>query len=102
MTSPLGTPRGRCDEYSSKIFPQLRNQGLPFRRGADKQLKVMLASFATAPDNLYGASSKLRFASSNVEPAHTQTSTLFSTCDEVVNLTGLLETKGTNVSSGKQ
>jgi hypothetical protein len=28
MTSPLGTPRGRCDEYSSKIFPQLRNQGL--------------------------------------------------------------------------
>jgi hypothetical protein len=28
MTSPLGTPRGRCDEYSSKVFPQLRNQGL--------------------------------------------------------------------------
>jgi hypothetical protein len=28
MTSLLGTPRGRCDEYSSKIFPQLRNQGL--------------------------------------------------------------------------
>jgi hypothetical protein len=27
-TSPLGTPRGRCDEYSSKVFPQLRNQGL--------------------------------------------------------------------------
>jgi hypothetical protein len=22
MTSPLGTPRGRCDKYSSKIFPQ--------------------------------------------------------------------------------
>jgi hypothetical protein len=33
MTSPLGTPRGRCDEYSSKIFPQLRNQGLSIRRG---------------------------------------------------------------------
>jgi hypothetical protein len=33
MTSPLGTPRGRCDEYSSKVFPQLRNQGLLFRRG---------------------------------------------------------------------
>jgi hypothetical protein len=28
ITSPLGTPRGRYDEYSSKIFPQLRNQGL--------------------------------------------------------------------------
>jgi hypothetical protein len=33
MTSPLGTPRGRCDEYSSKIFPQLRNQGLSVKRG---------------------------------------------------------------------
>jgi hypothetical protein len=40
--------------------------------------------------------------SSNVEPAHTQPSTLFPTCDEVVNLTGLLETKGMSVSSGKQ
>jgi hypothetical protein len=67
----------------------------------DKRLKVMLASFATAPDNLYGALSKLCFASSNVEPAHTQPNTLFPTCDEVVNLTGLLETKGMSVSSGK-
>jgi hypothetical protein len=33
MASLLGTPRGRCDEYSSKIFPQLRNQGLSIRRG---------------------------------------------------------------------
>jgi hypothetical protein len=32
----------------------------------------------------------------------TQLSTLFPTCDEVVNLTGLLETKGMSVSSGKQ
>jgi hypothetical protein len=40
-------------------------------------------------------------ASSNVEPAHTQPSTLFPTCDEVVNLTGLLEAKGMSVSSGK-
>jgi hypothetical protein len=41
-------------------------------------------------------------ASSNAEPAHTQTNTLFSTCDEVVNLTGLLETKVMSVLSGKQ
>jgi hypothetical protein len=41
-------------------------------------------------------------ASSNAEPAHTQTSTLLPTCDEVVNLTGLLETKIMSVSSGKQ
>jgi hypothetical protein len=32
---------------------------------------------------------------------HTQPSTLFPTCDEVVNLTGLLETKGMSISSGK-
>jgi hypothetical protein len=102
MTSPLGTPRGRCDEYSSKVFPQLRNQGMSILERRDKRLKVMLASFATAPNNLYGASSKLCFASSNVEPTHTQLSTLFPTCDEVVNLTGLLETKGMSVSSGKQ
>jgi hypothetical protein len=40
-------------------------------------------------------------ASSNAEPAHTQTNTLLPTCDEVVNLTGLLETKVMSVSSGK-
>jgi hypothetical protein len=32
----------------------------------------------------------------------TQPNTLFPTCDEVVNLTDLLETKGMSVSSGKQ
>jgi hypothetical protein len=32
----------------------------------------------------------------------TQPSTLFPTCDEVVNLTGLLKTKVMSVSSGKQ
>jgi hypothetical protein len=41
-------------------------------------------------------------ASSNAKPAHTQTNTFFPTCDEVVNLTGLLETKVMSVSSGKQ
>jgi hypothetical protein len=41
-------------------------------------------------------------ANSNAEPAHTQPSTLLPTYDEVVNLTGLLETKVMSVSSGKQ
>jgi hypothetical protein len=41
-------------------------------------------------------------ASYNTEPAHTQTNTLLLTYDEVVNLTGLLETKVMSVSSGKQ
>jgi hypothetical protein len=40
-------------------------------------------------------------ASSNAEPAHTQPCTLFPTYDEIVNLTGLLKTKGMSVSSGK-
>jgi hypothetical protein len=38
----------------------------------------------------------------DAEPAHTQTNTLLPTYDEVVNLTGLLETKIMSVSSGKQ
>jgi hypothetical protein len=63
----------------------------------------MLASFAIAPDNLYMApcpSFALRAATWNLHT--TQPNTLFPTCDEVVNLTGLLETKGMSVSSGKQ
>jgi hypothetical protein len=32
MIGPLGTPREMCDEYSSKIFPQLRNQGMTIKR----------------------------------------------------------------------
>jgi hypothetical protein len=101
MTSPLETPRGRCDEYSSKIFPQLRNQGMSIRRGANKRLKVMLASLRQLR-TIYKAprpSFSLLAATWNL---HTiQPNTLFPTYDEVVNLTGLLKTKGMSVSSGK-
>jgi hypothetical protein len=41
-------------------------------------------------------------SNSNAEPAHTQTNTLLPTYDEVVNRTGLLETKVMSVLSGKQ
>jgi hypothetical protein len=101
MTSPLGTPRGRCDEYSSKIFPQLRNQGLSFRRGPNKRLKVMLASLRQLW-TIYKAprpSFALLAATRNLHT--TQPNILFPTYDEVVNLTSLLETKGMSVSSGK-
>jgi hypothetical protein len=37
----------------------------------------------------------------DAKPAHTQINTLSPTCDEVVNLTSLLETKVMSVSSGK-
>jgi hypothetical protein len=35
MTGQLETPREGFDEYSSKFFPQLRNQGMSIRRKAD-------------------------------------------------------------------
>jgi hypothetical protein len=51
----------------------------------------MIASFATAPDNLYGASSRaLLCTSNNVELAHNTTKYFAPTNSEVVNLTGLL------------
>jgi hypothetical protein len=102
MTSPLGTPRGRYDEYSSKVFPSVKKPRFIVQERRDKRLKVMLASFATASDNLYMAprpSFALLAAMWNLHI--TQPNTLFPTCDEVVNLTGLLETKGMSVSSGK-
>jgi hypothetical protein len=58
---------------TASLFPQLETK--VYRSGEEQivRLKVMLASFTTAPDNLYGASSKLCFARSNVEPAHNTT-----------------------------
>jgi hypothetical protein len=68
----------------------------------DRRLKVMRTGLVTLQQGrrltiLVDSS----LASGNVEPAHTQTNTLFLTYDEVVNLTGLLETKVMSVSSGK-
>jgi hypothetical protein len=73
-TGPLGTPRGRCDEYSNKIFPQLRNQGLSFLERRDKRLKVMQTGLIALQQGrrltiLVDSSS----ASSNAEPAHNTT-----------------------------
>jgi hypothetical protein len=98
----LGTPSGRCDEHSSKFFPQLETKVYRSKKKKPIRLKVMLASLVTAPDNLYGTSSKLCFASSNVEPAHNTTKYFVPNLRDVVNLTGLLETKGMSISSGKQ
>jgi hypothetical protein len=51
ITVQLGTPRGRYDEHSSKLFPQKETKVCRIQEKAKLQ-KVMLASFATAPDNL--------------------------------------------------
>jgi hypothetical protein len=72
-------------------------------RRADKQLKVMLTGLITLQQGR-----RLRHLLTRLQPIATwnlhttQPNTLFPTCDEVVNLTGLLETKGMSVSSGKQ
>jgi hypothetical protein len=84
-----------------RFFPQLRNQGLSFRRGADKRLKVMLASLRQL-GTIYRVphpSFALLAVTQNLHT--TQPNTLFPTYDKVVNLTGLLETKGMSVSSEK-
>jgi hypothetical protein len=73
ITSQLGTPSGRCDEHSSKFFPQLETKVYRSKKKKPIRLKVMLASFMIAPNNLYGTLSKLCFASSNVEPVYNTT-----------------------------
>jgi hypothetical protein len=74
---------------------------MSIRRGVDKLLKVMLASLRQLR-TIYKTprpSFALLAATQNLHT--TQLNTLFPTYDEVVNLTGLLETKGMSVSSGK-
>jgi hypothetical protein len=99
MASPLGTPRGRYDEYSSKVFPQGLIVLGEERQTTEGDADWLNSTPTRAPFMILVDSSS---ASSNAEPAQTQPSTLFPTYDEVVNLTGLLETKGMSVSSGKQ
>jgi ribosomal protein L35 len=91
FTVQLETPRGRYDEYSSKVFSQLRNQGMSIRRGADKRLKVMLTGLITLQQGRH-----LRHLLTHLQPIATrnlhttQPNTLLPTYDEVVNLTSLL------------
>jgi hypothetical protein len=87
---------------AARFFPQLRNQGLIVlgeeRQTTEGDADWLNSTPTRAPFMILVDSSS---ASSNVEPTHTQPSTLFPTYDEVVNLTGLLERKGMSVSSGK-
>jgi hypothetical protein len=100
MTGPLGIPRGRCDEYSRKIFPQYKTKVCRSGEERAKRLKVMPASLQQLR-TIYRAprpSFALLAAARNLHT--TQPNNLFPTYDEVVNLTGMLETKGMSVSSG--
>jgi hypothetical protein len=90
----LGTPRGRYDEYSSKVFSSVKKpRYVDQERKEPIRLKVMLASLRQLR-KIYRApcpSFALLAATQNLHT--TQPNTLLPTYDEVVNLTGLLETK---------
>jgi hypothetical protein len=98
----LGTPRGRYDEYSGKVFPLVKKpRFIVQERKEPIQLKVMLASLRQLR-TIYKAPHPSFALLAGMRNLHTtQSNTLLPTYDEVVNLTGLLETKGMSVSSGK-
>jgi hypothetical protein len=55
MTTQLGTPRGRYDEHSSKSSLNMKPRFIePVGERTNFQ-RLILASFAMAPDNLYMA-----------------------------------------------
>jgi hypothetical protein len=88
--SPLGTPRGRYDEHSSKSSLSCETNVYRTSRRKAKLQKVMLASFVTlrtmAPEILLVC---LHLAATwNLHT--TQPRTFLPTYDEVINLTGLL------------
>jgi hypothetical protein len=83
-------------------FPSVKKLRFIDQERRDKRLKVMLASLRQLRTIYIWRLVQALLASCNAEPAHTQPSTLFPTCDEVVNLTGLFETKVMSVSSEKQ
>jgi hypothetical protein len=71
------------------------------RRGADKRLKVMLASLRQLRTIYKAPLPSFALLAATLNLHTTQPNTLFPTYDEIVNLTGWLETKGMSVSSEK-
>jgi hypothetical protein len=98
---PVGNPKRRFDEYKSKFSLSYETKVINSVGGwqydwrwcplASRQLRIIYR----APRLSFAS----RAATWNLHT--TQPNTLFPTYDEVVNLTGLLETKGMSVSSGK-
>jgi hypothetical protein len=89
---------------AARFFPQLRNQGLIIlgeeRQTTEGDADWLNSTPTRAPLNQSLLTRLRPVATRNLHT--TQPSTLLPTCDEVVNLTDLLETKGMSVSSGKQ
>jgi hypothetical protein len=92
MTAQLGTPRGRYDEHNSKSSLSMKPRFIEPVGERTNFRRLMLASFATAPDNLYMAP----YLGHSFAPAatwnlhKTQPKYFAPTYSEVVNLTSLL------------
>jgi hypothetical protein len=92
MTAQLGTPRGRYDEHSSKSSLSMKPRFIKPVGEKTHFRRLMLAGFATAPDNLY----MVPYLGRSFAPAATwnlyttQPKYFAPTYSEVVNLTGLL------------
>jgi hypothetical protein len=82
------------DEYSSKVFPSVKKpRYVDQERKKPIRLKVMLASLRQLR-TIYRASRPSFALLATTWNLHTtQPNTLLPTYDEVINLTGLLETK---------
>jgi hypothetical protein len=92
MTAQLGTPRGRYDEHSSKSSLSMKPRFIEPVGERTNFRRLMLASFAIAPNNLYMAPYLGRsFTPAETWNLHTTQPKYFApTYSEVVNLTGLL------------
>jgi hypothetical protein len=92
MTAQLGTLRGRYDEHSNKSSLSIKPGFIKPVGERTNFRRLVLASFAIAPDNLYMAP----YLGHSFTPAAiwylhaTQPKYFAPTYSEVVNLTGLL------------
>jgi hypothetical protein len=99
---PVGNPKRRFDEYSRKFSLSYETKVVnPVGKIQYSRRWCPLAAWhsnkGAVNDNLLARLQPV--ATWNLHT--TQPNTLFPTYDEVVNLTGLLKTKGMSVSSGK-
>jgi hypothetical protein len=92
LGTQLGTPRGRYDEHSNKSSLSMKPRFIELVVERTNFQRLMLASLATAPDNLYMVSYLGRsFAPAAMWNLHTTQPKYFApTYSEVINLTGLL------------
>ena len=72
-SDPLGTPRGRYDEHSSKFYLSKKPRFNRTSRRRESLLKVLLADFSNGARKVLLA---VDVANNNLEPAHNTTKIL--------------------------